>query len=143
MGKVYKLSESVLSNIVEEAVGEMFSRDSNLFNAMSSLGIKDPSDKYSVDEEELQQKCKEFVQSCNEFKKIVMSFYQYLNGVEEDEENGVKGTDGVLMTMKYRNMFGARNLGDEYLQESLQDLTDTVHTLDKTLEDVVYLSENM
>ena len=47
------------------------------------------------------------------------------------------------MTMKYRNMFGARNLGDEYLQESLQDLTDTVHTLDKTLEDVVYLSENM
>lgn len=143
MGKKITLTEAQFRSILKCAMNEFLDRDT--MNKMTSLGIKDPTDKYTVNADELKQKCAEIYQKCNDFLNTLKSFEGYVDGVEEDVENGVSPVDGVRHTMRLRNMFGARNLKDEYLEQDLNDLSDVIwkakSAVTNLFEQVEYMSK--
>ena len=139
--KTYKVNESSLKNTIKSVINEFFDRET--MDSMRKLGIDDPSEKYSVDKNELKAKINESKQKCEEFKQVCAVFGQYINGVDEDLENGVQGSDGVRMTMRYRNMFGARNLQDQYLEQELDELHEELWKLDMEMEEVIGACENV
>ena len=134
MGKV-EIGRNSLKQAVVETVNEFFNRDT--MDSFKSLGIKDPSDEYTVDEQELKNTCSIFLQKCGEFKVILDKFYGYIDGVEADEENGVQAVQGVRSTMRGRNMFGARNIHDEFLEEDLNNLEGALWQLKSNLEEAM------
>lgn len=134
MGKV-KIGRDNFRQIVSETVNEFFDRDT--MDSFKSLGIKDPSDEYTVDEQELKNTCSIFLQKCGEFKAILDKFYGYIDGVEADEENGVQAVQGVRSTMRGRNMFGARDMHDEFLEEDLNNLEGALWQLKSNLEEAM------
>lgn len=134
MGKV-EIGRNSLKQAVVETVNEFFNRDT--MDSFKSLGIKDPSDEYTVDEQELKNTCSIFLQKCGEFKAILDKFYGYIDGVEADEENGIQAVQGVRSTMRGRNMFGARNIHDEFLEEDLNNLEGALWQLKSNLEEAM------
>ena len=123
----YKITENTIKNAVGTVLNEFFNRDE--METFKSYGLNDPTDENVVNEEELKQKCGEFVQKCEEFSQYLNQFYCYINGADADEENGIEAVSGVRDTIRSRNLFGARDLHDEYLQQDIE-------TLEKSLREV-------
>ena len=140
MGKKYKLSEGDIKNAVKSVVTEFFNRDD--MDSMSNFGIKDPTEDSVVNEEEIKQKCAEFVQKTNEYTQYLNQFYAYIDGAEEDTENGVQETSGVRGAIRSRNLFGARNLADEYLEENLNNLSDSLNRLKYAISEAIECAES-
>lgn len=137
--QTYKLSENSLAGIIKTTINEFLDRDT--MDRMSSLGIKDSTEDSVLNEAELKQKCSEFIQKCNLFYETLREFYGYIYGVEEDKENGVQAVRGAREIMRNRNMFGARDIHDEYLEEDLGYLSDSLSKLQSALEDSVENAE--
>ena len=134
MAKV-TIGESGIKQIISSTINEFFDRET--MDSMQALGIKDPSSDYTINQGELKEKCGAFIQKCNEFETIIREFYAYIDGVEEDAENGVEGSLGARGIMRRRNMFGARNIQDEILEEDLDELEKALWRLKSALEDAV------
>lgn len=140
MKKKYKISESELKNAVKSVVTEFFNRDD--MDTLTGYGLKDPTEDDVVNEEELKQKCAEFIQKSNEYLQYFNQFYAYIDGAEEDVENGVPETNGVRGTIRGRNLFGARNLHDEYLEEDIVNLADSLHKLRYAFSETIECAES-
>lgn len=144
--KVYSINEKQVAGIVKSTINEFLNRD--FADKMQSFGITDPSAQYTVNEGEIKQKCEEFLQKCDEFNEYLTEFDKYLNWIEEEVEDGEEQPrqqypTGVRMTMKYRNMFGARDFHDEYLEEDLNYLSEAVSELRSKLSDAYDCAETL
>lgn len=135
----YRITENSLKENIKSTINEFFNRD--FMDRAASLGIKDPTEDSVLDEEELKEKCRQFVQKCNEFNVILKEFYGYIYGVEEDAENGVQGMKGAVNIMRHRNLFGARNYHDQYLESDLKYLADSLGDLQSAMQDTIECSE--
>lgn len=134
-GKKYNITENSLKNAVIESLNEFFDRD--MMDQMKSFGINDPSEKYTVDEREVKMRCNAFIQKCQEFQQVLREFDMYVNGVEEEAESGAEGTRGARTNIRLRNMFGARDINDQFLEESLDALDDALRHLNSAVEDAI------
>lgn len=139
--KKYTLTEKDVKKAIGSVLKEFLNRDT--VDTMSNLGINDPTEEDVVDKNELKQKCQEFIQKTNEYFQYFKQFYGYIDGVEEDEEKGIKGVRGVRDVIRSRNLFGARDLSDEFLQEDLEYFCKTLFNLDSALQETVETAENL
>ncbi len=139
--KKYTLTEKDVKKAIGSVLKEFLNRDT--VDTMSNLGINDPTEQDVVDKNELKQKCQEFIQKTNEYFQYFKQFYGYIDGVEEDEEKGIKGVRGVRDVIRSRNLFGARDLSDEFLQEDLEYFCKTLFNLDSALQETVETAENL
>jgi hypothetical protein len=131
MAKSYNITENALKNAIRESVSEIIGRDT--IDRLSSLGVKDPSEEYSVNSAELKQKCDAFIDRCNEFYTAFQEFKDYIDGVE--------GANGALHNIRMRNMFGARNIDDQYFEEDLDALSKSLEKLYAALYDACDCTE--
>lgn len=134
MKKKVKLTEKQLKNAVNFVLNEFFNRDD--VDTMTSLGIKDPTEENVVNTEDLKQKCSEFIQKTNEYLQFFKTFYEYIDGVEENED-GINGSLGVRGTIKSRNLFGARDVIDSNLEIDLDNLDDSLRKVNWSLEEAI------
>ena len=139
--KKYTLTEKDVKKAIGSVLKEFLDRGT--VDAMSNLGINDPTEQDVVDKNELKQKCQEFIQKTNEYFQYFKQFYGYIDGVEEDEEKGIKGVRGVRDVIRSRNLFGARDVSDEILQENLEYFCKTLFNLESALQDTVETAENL
>lgn len=135
----YKITEKTINEAVKSTLNEFLNRDD--VDTMTSVGIKDPTENDVVNVDELKQKCSEFIQKSQEYFQYFNQFYGYIDGVEEDEEKGLTGTPGVRGTIRNRNAFGARNLGDEYLEQDLNYFAETLRNLKWGFTEVIECAE--
>ena len=138
--KSYKISENTLNKAVKSVITEFLNRDD--MQMFSNLGIKDPTENSVVNEQELKQKCSEFIQKSNEYIQYLNQFYAYIDGTEEDLENGIEKVNGVRDVIRSRNLFGARNLHDEYLESDLDTLSKSIRELRYAINDTIECAES-
>lgn len=139
MKKQYNVSEKAITGAVKSVLNEFFDRST--MDSFKAFGIKDPTEGEVVDEAELKEKCGLFLQKCNEFSAVLKEFYGYIDGVEEDAENGVQGQRGVRSVIRGRNLFGARNVHDEFLEEDINTLEKSLWELQSALRDAYECAE--
>ena len=130
-----------LKQLVREAVTEFFDRET--MDSLKSQGITDPSDQYTVNHDEVKQKCQEFLAKVNAFKQEMAQFDMYINNVPDDDDGDNTLPLGARMSIRHRNMFGARDLDDEYLEQDLDNIDSELHQLDMALIGVTDAIEAM
>ena len=114
-----------LKQAVREAMSEFFDRET--MDSFKAMGINDPSDEYSINYEEVKAQCQAFLEKVKAFDQELVKFDTYINNVPDDEDGDQTAPSGVRMTMKHRNMFGARNLDDEFIEQDLDNIDEELH----------------
>jgi hypothetical protein len=114
-----------LKQAVREAMSEFFDRET--MDSFKAQGFKDPSDEYSINYEEVKAQCQAFLEKVKAFDQELVKFDTYINNVPDDEDGDQTAPSGVRMTMKHRNMFGARNLDDEFIEQDLDNIDEELH----------------
>ncbi len=130
-----------LKQMVKEAVSEFFDRDT--MDSFKSMGINDPSDEYSINYEDVKSQCQAFLEKLKAFDQELQKFDVYINNVPDDEDADPSAPRGVRSTMKHRNMFGARNLDDEFIEQDLDNIDQELHRVHLSFGGLIDAIESM
>ena len=94
---------------------------------LEGMGLRNPANDYNIDYTELAEKCEEMRTSLQGFK-------QYIDGVEEDAENGVEAQDGVAITASMKSNW-SDDPEDEELANILKEVSFCIYKLESALTD--------
>lgn len=129
MANTIKVKESDIKNAIYEAVLGMNGDD------LEGLGLSNPSDDYTVNYTELAEKCESL-------REYLQSFKTYIDGVEEDAENGVEKQDGVRTVATMRS-YWSDDLDDKELADVLKELSWNLYKIESSLTETASQAQYM
>ncbi len=129
MANTIKVKESDIKNAIHEAVFGLNGGD------LEGLGLRNPADDYTINYTELAEKCEQLRQSLQQFKI-------YIDGVEEDAENGVEKQDGVYIKANMRG-YWTEDPDDQDLADLLKDLSWNLYKIESSLEETASQAQHM
>ena len=129
MAKTINVKESDIKNAIQEAVLGFNGGD------LESMGLRNPANDYTVNYTELAEKCENLRQYLQEFK-------QYIDGIEEDEENGVEKKDGVSIIATMRG-YWTDDPDDLDLADLLKNLSWNLYKVESSLTETASQAQSM
>lgn len=125
MAKKINIKESDIRHAIKSVLAEgVFGINGD---SLEGMGLRNPANDYSIDYTGLAEKCEQVRMSLQEFK-------QYIDGVEEDTENGVEAQDGVRMAAAMRS-YWSEDPEDEELANTLKEVSWCIYKLESALSD--------
>ena len=130
-----KINESDIKKMVNECVKHLLKEDFLGFSGkdFENMGLKNPSDNYQVNIEELKEKCSEFLQALDNFST-------YLNGVESELDD-VEDTPGFISNLNGKHTWNSPddwNYDDEEsLLQTLREVDTSLYKVKSSLQDVI------
>ena len=125
MAKKINIKESdihhAIASVLKESMFGLSGAD------LEGMGLRNPANDYNIDYAELAEKCEQMRTSLQGFK-------QYIDGVEEDAENGVEAQDGVAITASMKSNW-SDDPEDEELANILKEVSFCIYKLESTLAD--------
>ena len=121
--------KNAISSVLNEAVFGLTGAD------VERMGFRNPAENYVIDYTEVAQKCEQMRESLQEFKR-------YIQGVEEDAENGVEAQDGVAITASMRSNW-SEEPDDEELAEILDEISANLTKIESSLSEATSLAQHM
>lgn len=137
------IGKDYLKNIVESAVRESIFGLSG--QQLGQWGVKNPIDDYPIDFSEVKEKTEQFLQQVN-------AFSEFIDGVEEDAENGVEEKIGLKNTLGSRAMWRNeedyddywKQYDEKYYSEELRKVSKYLDSIKYTLNELVdYCDSNI
>ena len=129
MANTIKVKESDIKNAIYEAVLGMNGDD------LEGLGLTNPANDYTVNYTELAEKCESL-------REYLQSFKTYIDGVEEDAENGVEKQDGVRTVATMRS-YWSDDLDDKELADILKELSWDLYKIESSLTETASQAQYM
>lgn len=129
MANTIKVKESDIKNAIHEAVFGLNGGD------LEGLGLRNPADDYTVNYTELAEKCESL-------REYLQSFKTYIDGVEEDAENGVEKQDGVHTIATMRS-YWSDDPDDKDLADILKELSWNLYKIESSLTETASQAQHM
>lgn len=132
-----KITESDIKKMVKKALQEsVFGFDGKTIEGM---GLKNPINNYQIDYQDV-------VTRASQFKESIMNFSNFIDGIEEDEENGITGTRGLASNLSMRAMWrdddDFEKEDEEYFSQELREISSNLYRIKCTLDDLISYCEN-
>jgi len=130
-----KINESDIKKMVNKCVKHLLKEDFLGFSGkdFENMGLKNPSDNYQVNIEELKEKCSEFLQALDNFST-------YLNGMESELDD-VEDTPGFISNLNGKHTWNSHddwNYDDEEsLLQTLREVDTSLYKVKSSLQDVI------
>lgn len=122
MKKKITITESQLNSIIKSSIAE------------SVYGIKNPVDEYQINPQEIIQKCEEFRTYFNAFK-------EYIDGVDEECEEGEQN-QGVRFNVSMKNMW-TDDWKIQELSQALTELSSLFFKINSGINEVIDAAETL
>lgn len=122
-----KIYEKELKSLIRKTIIEsVFGYNGQDFQ---NMGLKNPADNYMVDKQELSQKTQEFIKAIDEY-------YSYIDGVEEDAENGNKEVPGIARNIRMHSMW-SDDEDEGYFCDNLEKVSRELYSIKNMLQELV------
>ena len=130
-----KINENDIKKMANECVKHLLKEDFLGFSGkdFENMGLKNPSDNYQVNIEELKEKCSEFLQALDNFST-------YLNGMESELDD-VEDAPGFISNLNGKHTWNSPddwNYDDEEsLLQTLREVDTSLYKVKSSLQDVI------